>query len=226
MEARIPPWRRGSRSHSKGKEPTVSIEEPEEQVESPNEAGTLIFIHPKSMKDLWGTKVRKDDVGYYALYMSNLAQQDPDKEMRARWENLRNSSKMALFDRVHDVGRLITCMDYWINNLLQEINALKAVAATEEWVTELERELARTQQEQTEALQRLEASDKELNEVQDDYKGSVGFKEGLKRMGRVAYEYSYRVVLVRFRSSHPDSEVEDNPFTIRPEDDSVAMERQ
>ncbi|RRT64604.1 hypothetical protein B296_00010335 [Ensete ventricosum] len=45
-------------------------------------------------------------------------------------------------------------------------------------------------------------------------------------MGRVAYEYGYRVTLARFRSLHPDSEVEEDPFTIRPEDDSVPMERQ
>ncbi|RRT61959.1 hypothetical protein B296_00019665 [Ensete ventricosum] len=45
-------------------------------------------------------------------------------------------------------------------------------------------------------------------------------------MGRVAYEYSYRVALARFRSSHPDSEVEEDPFTIRPEDDSMPIERQ
>ncbi|RRT84709.1 hypothetical protein B296_00010767 [Ensete ventricosum] len=60
----------------------------------------------------------------------------------------------------------------------------------------------------------------------DDYKGSTGFKEGLKRMGRVSYEYGYRVALTRFRLLHPDLEVEENPFTIRPEDDSVSMERQ
>ncbi|RRT37386.1 hypothetical protein B296_00015665 [Ensete ventricosum] len=39
-------------------------------------------------------EVRKDDVGYYALYMSDLAQQDSDKEMRVRWENLKDSSKV------------------------------------------------------------------------------------------------------------------------------------
>ncbi|RZS26473.1 hypothetical protein BHM03_00059822 [Ensete ventricosum] len=58
----------------------------------------------------------------------------------------------------------------------------------------------------------------------DDYKGSVGFKEGLKRMGRVTYEYEYRVALARFGSLHPDSEVEEDPFTIRLKDDSVPME--
>ncbi|RWV92586.1 hypothetical protein GW17_00045023 [Ensete ventricosum] len=60
----------------------------------------------------------------------------------------------------------------------------------------------------------------------DDYKGSVGFKEGLKRMSRVSYEYGYRVALARFRTLHPNSEMEENPFTIQSEDDSVSMERQ
>ncbi|RZS17010.1 hypothetical protein BHM03_00049099 [Ensete ventricosum] len=31
------------------------------------------------------------------------------------------------------------------------------------------------------------------------YKGCLDFKEGLKRMGRVTYEYEYRVALARFR---------------------------
>ncbi|KAJ8492395.1 hypothetical protein OPV22_014116 [Ensete ventricosum] len=64
----------GSRSHSKGKEPAASVEEPEGQAESLEEAGTPVFVRPRSMKDLCKTKVHKDDVGYYALYMSDLAQ--------------------------------------------------------------------------------------------------------------------------------------------------------
>ncbi|RWW40099.1 hypothetical protein BHE74_00054511 [Ensete ventricosum] len=42
----------GSQSHSKGKEPAVSVEEPEGQAESLDKAGTSVFVHPKSMKDL------------------------------------------------------------------------------------------------------------------------------------------------------------------------------
>ncbi|RRT48715.1 hypothetical protein B296_00041952 [Ensete ventricosum] len=252
-------------------EPVASVEEPEGQAESLVEAGMSVFVRPRSMKDLCGTKVRKDDVGYYALYMSDLAQQDPNKEMRARWENLRNYSKMTLFDRVHDAGRLITFMDYRINNLLQKIETLKAgggpevVAVAEERVAELEK----TQQERTKALQRLESSHKESNEVRgdlsearkqlkearvrarkaeddllksvkdlestraelpkravNDYKESVDFKEGLKRMGRVTYEYGYWVTIARLCSSYPDSKVEEDPFTVRPEDDLMPMERQ
>ncbi|RZS16823.1 hypothetical protein BHM03_00048880 [Ensete ventricosum] len=63
-------------------------------------------------------------------------------------------------------------------------------------------------------------------QVVDRYKESVGFKEGLKRMGRVTYEYGYRVALARFHALHPDSEVEEDPFTIHPEDDLVPMKRQ
>ncbi|RWW57026.1 hypothetical protein BHE74_00036221 [Ensete ventricosum] len=226
------------------------------------------------MNDLFKMKVQKDDAGYYALYMSDLAHQDPDKEMQARWGKLKNSTKMVLFDRVHDAGQLITFMDYHITSLQQEIDAVKsgggpeAIVAAEEHASELEKELERMKHEQDEALQQLKASDKELNETRgdlfevqkllkeaqvrawkmddellqlvkalesaraelprqtvDDYKESAGFKEGLKRMGRVTYEYGYRVALACFRSLHPDSEVEEDPFTVRPEDDLVLMER-
>ncbi|RRT59849.1 hypothetical protein B296_00017797 [Ensete ventricosum] len=64
----------GSWSQSKGKEPAVPIEDPEGQAESPNEAEMPVFVHLKSMKDFYRMKVRKNDVGYYALYMSDLAQ--------------------------------------------------------------------------------------------------------------------------------------------------------
>ncbi|RRT32728.1 hypothetical protein B296_00056748 [Ensete ventricosum] len=45
-------------------------------------------------------------------------------------------------------------------------------------------------------------------------------------MGRVTYEYGYRVALVCFRTLHRDSEMEEDPFTIHPEDDLVPMKRQ
>ncbi|RRT33909.1 hypothetical protein B296_00030212 [Ensete ventricosum] len=69
----------------------------------------------------------------------------------------------GLFDRVHDAGRLITFMDYRISNLQQE-----AVAKAKERASELEQELGKTKQERDEALQWLEASKKELTEVQSN----------------------------------------------------------
>ncbi|RRT33586.1 hypothetical protein B296_00051224 [Ensete ventricosum] len=65
-----------------------------------------------------------------------------------------------------------------------------------------------------------------LRQTIAEYKESLGFKEGLKRMGRVTYEYGYRVALARFHARYPDTEVEEDPFTIHPEDDLVPMERQ
>ncbi|KAJ8470138.1 hypothetical protein OPV22_024481 [Ensete ventricosum] len=195
------------------------------------------------MKDLFKTKVHKDDAGYYTLQMSDLGHQDPDKEMKARWRGLKNSTKiwndssaaeefergllhpqlarelymlpsevllaraakemvlvssrhlsrrrelssysgsydyrfvqsqhfhMVLFDRVHDADRLITFMDYRISNLQQELDALKSgggpepIVKAEECASELKQELEKTKHEQDEALQRLEASEKELNEI-------------------------------------------------------------
>ncbi|RWW62647.1 hypothetical protein BHE74_00030205 [Ensete ventricosum] len=74
----------GSWSHSKGKEPAEPVEEPKTLVESTEEDASPVFRRPRSMKDLFKTKVHKDDVGYYALHMSDLAHQDPDKEMQPR----------------------------------------------------------------------------------------------------------------------------------------------
>ncbi|RRT48593.1 hypothetical protein B296_00017994 [Ensete ventricosum] len=178
--------------------------------------------------------------------MSDLAQHDPDKEMRARWEKLKNSSKVwndhaaaEEFER----GLLHPQLARELYTLPSEVFLARAAKEMVLRAIELEKELAKTQQERNEALQRLETSDKELNEVLgdlsearkqlkearirarkadddllksvkelesaraelpkraiDDYKGSVGFKEGLKRMGQVSYEYGYQVALARFRT--------------------------
>ncbi|RRT84039.1 hypothetical protein B296_00016039 [Ensete ventricosum] len=58
----------GLRSHSRGKESAVSVEELETLVESAKEIVTSVFYRLKSLKDLCGTK--------------------------ARWEKLKNSTKI------------------------------------------------------------------------------------------------------------------------------------
>ncbi|RRT37261.1 hypothetical protein B296_00035745 [Ensete ventricosum] len=74
------------------------------------------------------------------------------------------------------------------------------------------------------SVKALESAGAELpRQAIDHYKESTGFKEGLKRMGRVTYEYGYRVALTCFHSLHPDSEVEEAPFTIWLEDDLIAL---
>ncbi|KAJ8501145.1 hypothetical protein OPV22_011697 [Ensete ventricosum] len=311
--------RGGCRSRSKGKEPATSLERPEAPTESEEGAASPVHERPRSMKDLFKTKVYKGDQGYYALLMSDLGHQDPKKELKARWAGLKNSTKvwsnssaaeeygrgllhpqlarelytlpsevlmaratkemvlgqhfqMALVDRVHDAGRLITFMDHRVRQLQEELDALKsrggpeAVVEAEEYASRLREELEKIKAEE---LLRREASEKELQAIwghlgdaqqllkeaqararrMDDellqavkdleharaelpgqpvaqYKGSLGFKEGLKRMGRVTYEYGYRVALARFHARYLDADIEEDPFTIYPEDDSVPMERQ
>ncbi|KAJ8506621.1 hypothetical protein OPV22_007507 [Ensete ventricosum] len=308
----------GSRPRSKGKEPAASPARPEAPAESEEGVASPVQERPRSMKDLFRTKVYKGDQGYYALVMSDLGHQDPEKELQARWAGLKNSTKvwhtssaaeeyergilhpqlarelytlpsevlmaratkelvlsqhlqMALVDRVHDAGRLITFMDHRVKQQQEELDVLKsrggpeAVAEAEERASRLQEELERIKAEKAEELLRHEAAEKELRghlgdahhllkearararrmddellqSVKDleqaraelprtavaEYKESLGFKEGLKRMGRVTYEYGYRVARARFRARHPDADVEEDPFTIYPEDDSVPMER-
>ncbi|RWV84343.1 hypothetical protein GW17_00053950 [Ensete ventricosum] len=181
----------GSPSHSRGKESTESTEELEALVELAEEPVAPVFHRPKSMKDLCGTSVQKDDEGYYARYMSDLALQDPDDEMRTRWESLKNSTKVwddlgvaTEFKR----GLLHPQLARELYMLPSEV--LLAQAAKEMVLAELPRRAI------------------------DDYKVSAGFKEGLKRMGQVLYEYGYRVALAHFCALHPDLEVEEDPFTI------------
>ncbi|RRT32799.1 hypothetical protein B296_00037055 [Ensete ventricosum] len=74
------------------------------------------------------------------------------------------------------------------------------------------------------AVKALESTRAELpKQTVVQYKESLDLKEGLKRMGRVTYEYGYRVALARFHARHPYVEVEENPFTVHPKDDLMPM---
>ncbi|RZS23789.1 hypothetical protein BHM03_00056764 [Ensete ventricosum] len=76
------------------------------------------------------------------------------------------------------------------------------------------------------SMKALQSTQSELpKQVVNCYKESGGFKEGLKRIGRVTYECRHLVALAYFRALHPDSEVEEDPFTIHPKDDLVPMKR-
>ncbi|RRT56553.1 hypothetical protein B296_00030945 [Ensete ventricosum] len=83
-----------SRSRSKGKEPAAPSEEPEAPVGFEEGGASPAHERSRSMKDLFKIKVHKGDVGYYALLMSDLGHQDPEKEMKARWKGLNNSTKV------------------------------------------------------------------------------------------------------------------------------------
>ncbi|RRT47536.1 hypothetical protein B296_00031315 [Ensete ventricosum] len=74
----------GSWAHSKGREPAASGGKPAQPT----------FCHLKSMKELCGMMVCKDDKGYYALHMTDLPPRDPYSEIQAQWEALKNSARV------------------------------------------------------------------------------------------------------------------------------------
>ncbi|RWW73086.1 hypothetical protein BHE74_00019070 [Ensete ventricosum] len=56
------------------------------------------------------------------------------------------------------------------------------------------------------------------------YKASRGFESSLEKMGRVSYEFEYRVTLEQLRGKHPEIVIEQNPFVEYPEDVHVKMD--
>ncbi|RRT39059.1 hypothetical protein B296_00057603 [Ensete ventricosum] len=56
------------------------------------------------------------------------------------------------------------------------------------------------------------------------YKASRGFESGLEKMGRVSYEFGYRVALERLRGRHPEIMIELDLFTKCPNDANVKMD--
>ncbi|RRT60308.1 hypothetical protein B296_00024851 [Ensete ventricosum] len=85
---KVPPTRPTAR------EVATPLEEPEVPAESEEGGASPAHQRPRSMKDLFKTKVHKGDAGYYALLMSDLGHHDPKKEIKAKWKGLKNSTKV------------------------------------------------------------------------------------------------------------------------------------
>ncbi|RRT55436.1 hypothetical protein B296_00027047 [Ensete ventricosum] len=74
----------------------------------------------------------------------------------------------------------------------------------------------------TEAMTLLEAELKaEGPKAVVAYKASRGFESSLKKMGRISYEFGHRGALEWLRGSHPEVEVEDDPFAECPKDGNI-----
>ncbi|RWW44304.1 hypothetical protein BHE74_00049945 [Ensete ventricosum] len=109
----------------------------------------------------------------------------------------------------------------------KELLAVRGHLGDQQLLKEARTRARRMDDELLQAVKDLESTRAELpGQAVARNKGSLGFKEGLKRMGRVTYEYGYQVALARFRARYPDANIEEDPFTIHPEDDLVPMERQ
>ncbi|RRT45919.1 hypothetical protein B296_00021519 [Ensete ventricosum] len=56
------------------------------------------------------------------------------------------------------------------------------------------------------------------------YKASRGFESVLEKMGRVSYEFGYRVALKRLQGKHPEITIEQDPFAECPGGANVKMD--
>ncbi|RWW44397.1 hypothetical protein BHE74_00049846 [Ensete ventricosum] len=159
----------------------------------------------------------------------------------------------ALIDRVHDAGRLVWNQHEKILALQAANKELKAsvdqelAATVERRVKEMEVEFERMQAEleshrsQCRELEQevkllrssLDGARNDRARLEDDvddqkavgaYKASRGFESGLEKMGRVSYEFRYRVVLERLWGMHSDIMIELDPFTECFEDANVEMD--
>ncbi|RZS16420.1 hypothetical protein BHM03_00048407 [Ensete ventricosum] len=160
---------------------------------------------------------------------------------------------MALFNRVHDAGRVITSMGNKVNFLRKEVQRLReggdpeVVAAVEGRAFETQTLAENLQAELDETTHRRESIEKEtqvqemetkllkLTQARDalrtdlprqaieDYKKSAGFEMGLVRMGRVSLEYGYQLALAQLRARHPGVEIEEDRFALLPDDASMPM---
>ncbi|RZS16639.1 hypothetical protein BHM03_00048661 [Ensete ventricosum] len=77
----------------------------------------------------------------------------------------------------------------------------------------------------TEAAAFLEAELKaEGSKAVTAYKASRGFELGLEKMGRVSYEFEYRVALERLRGKHPEIVIKQDLFVECPDNANVEMD--
>ncbi|RRT62318.1 hypothetical protein B296_00031328 [Ensete ventricosum] len=128
---------------------------------------------------------------------------------------------MALIDRVHDAGRVITSLDDKVEVLRKEVQRLKdggdPDVIVRAQVCLMENELLKL----TRSMETLRVD--LSRQAVEDYKKSTRFEMGLVRMGRVSLEYDYQLALARFRVQYPDLEVEEDPSKELPEDSTVPM---
>ncbi|RZS07677.1 hypothetical protein BHM03_00038577 [Ensete ventricosum] len=104
-------------------------------------------------------------------------------------------------------------------DLEQEVNILRSsLDGAQDDRARLERDVLSL----TEATTLLEAELKaEGPKAMVAYKASRGFESGLKKMGRISYEFGHRGALEWLRGRHPEVEVEDDPFAECLEDGNI-----
>ncbi|RRT72216.1 hypothetical protein B296_00017288 [Ensete ventricosum] len=183
-----------SRSHSKGKELTMSVEELEGQAKSPNEAGTSVFIHLRSMKDYAGRRSAKMTWGITPSTCLEISRgcrgvregtPSPATGEGAVHAPVRGATRPSCqrggpgnpLTR-NDIFLIIYCLHSNDRHLCR-INMFRWHCSTESimWARKANDDLLKS-------VKDLQSTRAELpKRAVDDYKESADFKKGLKRMG-------------------------------------------
>ncbi|RRT75772.1 hypothetical protein B296_00005907 [Ensete ventricosum] len=159
---------------------------------------------PRSVRELCSTRPGVDDRDYHAIRMSSLPKRAPDAPLEMDltpltyregiWLDGEASTK---YIRATQIPKLASDL-YTLSSKVLMDGAVKAMV-----LDALQADLPR--------------------QAIEDNKKYFRFEMGLVRMGWVSLEYGYQLVLVWLRARHPGVEIEEDPFTLLPEDASVPM---
>ncbi|RRT60775.1 hypothetical protein B296_00028189 [Ensete ventricosum] len=162
-----------------------------------DKASTPRSRRPKSVGELCSAQLGVDSRDYHVVQMSNLPERNPDSPLEMHlspltygtriWQDRVASAKytceflslqsqhyyMALVNRVHDVGWVISAMDSKVDGLRKEIQELKAssgseaVTAAEQWASEAQSLVEHYKTELEEVTCQQESLELELNDSQN-----------------------------------------------------------
>ncbi|THU59657.1 hypothetical protein C4D60_Mb07t04370 [Musa balbisiana] len=205
-------------------------EGPSRDIGGPSQGAAGKRLRPPAMDDLYGIRAG-DDEPLWSLVMGELPPGEATDPLVARWKGLSRGDKVwaggdlsATFLRGAELEKSENSakeLQRFLRLDRVELRLLKSEALT------LTKKAEKAEAEARAASSAL-AEETRLRPIKDKeaieaYKKSEGFELGLTRMGRVSYEYGYKVALGRFRACPPSSEVEEDPFSSHPEDQDVDM---
>ncbi|RRT46774.1 hypothetical protein B296_00052765 [Ensete ventricosum] len=176
------------------------------------------------MRDLCRVKAQVTDEPYMAGEIAELPELVDDSSLKAQWlpkGRIRANSRSAAKAQANEVIAKLR----WVQR--REAETLEKVQTLETELQGLKASLEvaeRKKREADEFLSMARMAREKARATIAQYKELSGFKSGLKKMGWVSYEFGYKIVLMRFQARHPRLEVEEDPYTILLEDDSVPME--
>ncbi|RWW89299.1 hypothetical protein BHE74_00001763 [Ensete ventricosum] len=180
------------KSHSEGESSKTRSTKGKVPASMVDEASTPGSQRPKSVGELCSAKLGVDGRDYHVVRISSLPERNPDSPLEMHlsplthgtriWQDRVASAKytcesqhyyMALVDRVHDVGWVISDMDSKVDGLRKEIQELKAssgseaITAAEQWASEAQSLVEHYKTELEEVTCQQESLELELNDSQN-----------------------------------------------------------